>query len=263
MPIGTEDKKLAAITRPSVALWNRSPMRIIGPAIPCISYPETLKYVAKRINKRFSVGSEGPYDFYLGIHGFNQPFMKYKPAFQYGLLKPEKPSSKADSKWSIRHDDLYDSFTGIVKAMHYHKGACYNIGKQHSSISKNRSISCFLIYPLVIFSGDVFTCKVSNDGKLDIKKAKDVFLYKRHSSKTIRDVFPIFVITEKDIESFLKNVDTNFKIAIDITTNMYFNGKGKVRPQGSIEDGLKEIFAEPSNRKRKSSRRQRKTGKDN
>ena len=215
------------------------------PWIPYVNYPTSIKFTSKTADRHTEISGKGPFAFYLGVFGFNEIFSNYKAAFQYGLLKPEKSRNNTAVQWSVKHEDLYDSFTGIVKAMHFHKRACYNTALRFAKhYKRNELIVCDFIYPLVIFSGDIFTCKVDHHKQLHIEKEKDVFLYKRHTSKTIQDVFPLFTIAESDLNAFLKKVEINLEAAIKTTTDFYLNGKATVKALKTGDDDLDAILSE-------------------
>jgi hypothetical protein len=132
-------------------------------------------------------------------HNYNVKWV----AYQFCQLKPKiiaQGSPKQKIEWGGSHEGLYESIESLIKATAYYGS---ELRRRIVLEEDTKSfIQLGMIYPILLFSGRIFECRVIGKGYRLFEKDHLNF-YKTIQSKTLEGTYLIDVIQEKYISKFL------------------------------------------------------------
>ncbi len=160
-------------------------------------------------NTNGSISIEDFFNFNKFHHNFKVKWI----ARQFCILKPKiigKGSPNEIIEWETSHENLYDSIESLTKATAY-----YSLELRDSIIlveNTKNFISLGMIYPILLFSGLIYECRISGKHYKLIKNNHLTF-YNTIQSKTLEGIYHIDIIQESFLPKFLRMViEENDKI---------------------------------------------------
>jgi hypothetical protein len=107
---------------------------------------------------------------------------------------------KNDKSIDVIHEAYKSEILPVIKAMDYEMKI---VRKQ---LSKD-SINMHTFYPIIVLSGEMYTCDTGLDKKPKLKKTQHVSYLQTYDSKTLKGEFRIDIITQNYLNKFLSQLD--------------------------------------------------------
>ncbi len=145
---------------------------------------------------------------YFSFKEFHHNYQVKWIASQFCQMKPKviaRGSPNESVEWSLSHEGLYESIDSLAKATEYFSNGLREGVDCFDEETQEGCIGLGIVYPILLFSGQIYECRISKTGYELVEQSHLVF-YKTIHSRTIESTFHIDVIHEKYLPKLLRIV---------------------------------------------------------
>jgi hypothetical protein len=193
--------------------------------IPKAGYPLEIFKKPDEINKINDIGKAEEFELkisdetteieeFLHFGEFHHFYRARYIASQYCRITELKQKQKKAPIYVADHGDLHDDLDSLVKAVEAeiasYKEASLRQAQELKPNTKDDDINFVIIYPVVIFSGEIYECRLTRSGA-QLRPTNHVVFMRRVQSKTVKGEFYIDLIRESYLGRYLGTINRECK----------------------------------------------------
>jgi hypothetical protein len=197
---------------PAVFFSHENPLPSVGRVV-VNGYPDGISVPEDQLSDgiyRVTATSENvaAIEQYFAFEEFHHNYQAKWIARQFCQMKPKviaKGSPNESVEWSLSHEGLYESIDSLAKATEYFSKRLREGVDCFDEETQEGCIHLGIVYPILLFSGQIYECRISKD-QYELCEQSHLVFYRTIRSRTIESTFHIDVIREEHLPRLLNVV---------------------------------------------------------
>ena len=156
-------------------------------------------------------GSSDSIETFLRLGNYHHYYSVHRVASQYCRLKETKQGKNVD--YMADHGDLHDDLDSLIKAVNAEILEYKPLPSYLNSLNlkeEEDDINLVLIYPVIIFAGEMYECRQTKQGVI-IRASNHIVFVRRVKSRVIKGEFFVDFVRESYLNRYLTVIQREFE----------------------------------------------------